>query len=270
MQCIELFIETEPIDRHVAVDDPESYIPCITQGFNALGINSVGFNEDASTSAFAWHGATDQNRYTSDHDTGDCDQYVAPTVEENVTWPFSSARHWSSLDVDDDPLDISRNAHIGSSVGAIPSVVGLDRSIPPIDHEDHRLPELSSDIHRDDTDISTEPDLSLSDTDEDDGRDGNDRFEYIGPSSPVQPSLYDVPEFFSTIYDEQCPDSIGVPSVSSLSYYNADRGEISTNMVFKDKKHLISAIKDFSVRVARREYEVVESMKTLWKAPNVF
>ncbi|KZV54142.1 hypothetical protein F511_09977 [Dorcoceras hygrometricum] len=165
-------------------------------------------------SAFAWHGATDQNRYTSDHDTGDWDQYVAPTVEENVRWPFSSARHWSSLDVDDDPLDISRNAHIGSSVGAIPRVVGLDRSIPPIDHEDHRLPELSSDIHRDDTDISTEPDLSLSDADEDDGRDGNDRFEDIGPSSPVQLYLYDVPEFFTTIYDKQCPDSIGVPSVS--------------------------------------------------------
>ncbi|KZV56270.1 putative LRR receptor-like serine/threonine-protein kinase [Dorcoceras hygrometricum] len=149
MQCVELFIETEPIDRHVAVDDPESYIPCITQGFNALGFNSVGFNEDASTSAFAWHGATDQNRYTSDHDTGDWDQYVAPTM---------TTRH-----------DISWNAHIDSSVGAIRRVVGLDRSIPPIDHEDHGLPELSSDIHRADTDISTEPVLSLSDTDKDDG-----------------------------------------------------------------------------------------------------
>ncbi|KZV50031.1 serine/threonine-protein phosphatase 7 long form [Dorcoceras hygrometricum] len=73
VQCLELFIETEPIERHVAVDDPESYIPRITQGLNALGFNSVGYNEDASTSAFAWHGATDQNRYTSDHDIGDWD-----------------------------------------------------------------------------------------------------------------------------------------------------------------------------------------------------
>ncbi|KZV26836.1 serine/threonine-protein phosphatase 7 long form [Dorcoceras hygrometricum] len=125
MQCIELFIETEPIDRHVHVDDPESYIPCITLGFNTLGLNSVGFNEDASTSAVAWHGATDQNRYTSDHDIGDWDQYVIPTLEENVSWPFSSARQWSFVDVEGDPLDISRKAHIGSSVGAIPRDVGL-------------------------------------------------------------------------------------------------------------------------------------------------
>ncbi|KZV26915.1 serine/threonine-protein phosphatase 7 long form [Dorcoceras hygrometricum] len=179
MQCLELFIETEPIERHVAVDDPESYIPRITQGLNALGFNSVGYNEDASTSAFAWHGATDQNRYTSDHDIGDWDQYVRPTLEENVSWPFSSARQWSFVD---DPLDISRNAHIGSSVGAIPRDIDLDRSNPHVDHEDHGLHELSSDIHRDDTDISTEPDLSVSDTDEDDGGDANDRFEDIGPS----------------------------------------------------------------------------------------
>ncbi|KZV06902.1 hypothetical protein F511_45617 [Dorcoceras hygrometricum] len=82
-------------------------------------------------------------------------------------------------------------------------------------------------------------------------------------AASVQSSLYDVPEHFSTIYDEQCPDSIGFPSISGLSYYNADRGELSTNMVLKDKKYLISAVKDFSVRVDRREYEVVESMKSL-------
>ncbi|KZV51853.1 hypothetical protein F511_06896 [Dorcoceras hygrometricum] len=113
MQYIELFIETVPIDRHVPVDDPESYIPCITQGFNALGFNSVGFNEDASTSVVAWNGATDQNRYTSDHDTGDWDQYVIPTLEENVSWPFSSARQWSFVDVDDEPLDI-HGTHISA------------------------------------------------------------------------------------------------------------------------------------------------------------
>ncbi|KZV53743.1 serine/threonine-protein phosphatase 7 long form [Dorcoceras hygrometricum] len=39
MQCIELFIEIEPIDRHVHVDDPESYILCITEGFNAMRFN---------------------------------------------------------------------------------------------------------------------------------------------------------------------------------------------------------------------------------------
>ncbi|KZV34607.1 hypothetical protein F511_27014 [Dorcoceras hygrometricum] len=178
---------------------------------------------DASMSAVAWHGPTDQNRYTSDHDTGEWDRYVIPTLEENVSWPFSSARQWSFVDVNDEPLDISRNAHIGSSVDAIPRDVG--RAVPPIDHEEHGQPELSSDIHRDDTDICTEPDLSLSETDEDDGRDVNDRFDDIGPSH--------------------------VNISDRLSYYNTDRGELSTNMVFKDKKHLISAVEDFSVRVAR-------------------
>ncbi|KZV52717.1 hypothetical protein F511_44511 [Dorcoceras hygrometricum] len=131
-------------------------------------------------SAVAWHGPTDQNRYTSDHDTGEWDRYVIPTLEENVSCPFSSARQWSFVDVNEEPLDISGNAHIGSLVGAIPRDVGLGHAAPPIDHEEHRPLELSSDIHRDDTDICTETDLSSSETDEDDGRDVNDKFDDIG------------------------------------------------------------------------------------------
>ncbi|KZV22358.1 Spatacsin [Dorcoceras hygrometricum] len=69
IQCIELFIGTKPIDRHAPIDDHGSYIPCITQGFNSMGFNSVGFNQDASTSAIDFHVPTDQNRYTSEHDT---------------------------------------------------------------------------------------------------------------------------------------------------------------------------------------------------------
>ncbi|KZV43276.1 hypothetical protein F511_36017 [Dorcoceras hygrometricum] len=148
IQYIELFIGTEPIDRHIPVYDSKSYIPCTTQGFNATGFNSVGFNDDASAFAIAWHGPTYQNRYTSDHDTGEWDQYVIPTLEENVSWSFSSARQWSFVDVNDEPLDILWNAHIGSSVGAIPRDVGLGRAVPPIDHEEHGPPELSSDIYR--------------------------------------------------------------------------------------------------------------------------
>ncbi|XP_073130798.1 uncharacterized protein [Henckelia pumila] len=36
-------------------------------------------------------------------------------------------------------------------------------------------------------------------------------------------------------------------------------------MVFKDKKDLIASVKDYSVRVSRREYLVVESTRILWK-----
>ncbi|KZV16393.1 hypothetical protein F511_35790 [Dorcoceras hygrometricum] len=36
-------------------------------------------------------------------------------------------------------------------------------------------------------------------------------------------------------------------------------------MVFKTKKELIAAVKDFSIRVARREYMVVQSSPTIWK-----
>ncbi|KZV43810.1 hypothetical protein F511_41501 [Dorcoceras hygrometricum] len=36
-------------------------------------------------------------------------------------------------------------------------------------------------------------------------------------------------------------------------------------MMFKDKQDLIASVKDYSVRIVRREYTVMESTRTLWK-----
>ncbi|XP_073309574.1 uncharacterized protein [Primulina huaijiensis] len=182
--------------------------------------------------------------------------------EENVCWPISTrgwdsgARGWYSVDTNHAGIDCSLNAHTS----------GSGHVLTPFVSEEQRMRELSLDIQLDATEIVTEPDTTASETDEDERDDENAKFSDIVQSVlPVGPSLYDVPQFFNTIYDEQCPDSVGMSSTSNLSYYNVDKGELCTDMVFKGKKHLITAVNDFSVRVARREYQVVESTKTLWK-----
>ncbi|XP_075473334.1 uncharacterized protein LOC142504342 [Primulina tabacum] len=242
MRCIELYILTDFVEHNVHLEVPESYIPCITEGFN-----SMGFNDEAG-------------------------------------WD-SGARGWYSVDTNHAGFDCSPSVH--------PS--GSSHVLTPVVPDEQRSRELSLDVHLHATEIPTEPDTTASETDEDEHEEENATFSDIGPShtdtgdhmhaypfevisnlehrpdalplsvSPVGLPLYDVPQFFSTIYDEQCPDSVGIPSASNLRYYNADKGELCTNMIFKDKKHLIAAVKDFSVRVARREYQVVESTKTLWK-----
>ncbi|XP_073053514.1 uncharacterized protein [Primulina eburnea] len=283
MRCIELYIEKDFIEHNVDVEVPESYIPCITEGFD-----SMGFHDEAGTSAAAFFEPIDENRFNSHDWTGGWDRYITDTVEENVSWPISArgwdsgARGWYSVDTNPVGLDCSPSA-------------GSGHGLTPVVHDEQRSRELSLDVHLHATEIFTEPDTTTSEIDEDEHEDGNATFADIGPSHtntsdhmhaypfenisnlehrpdallffvpPVGQSLYDVPQFFSTIYDEQHPDCVGIPSASNLSYYNADRGELCTNMVFKDKKHLIAAVKDFSVRIARREYEVVESTKTLWK-----
>ncbi|XP_073137694.1 uncharacterized protein [Henckelia pumila] len=63
----------------------------------------------------------------------------------------------------------------------------------------------------------------------------------------------------------QTPDFIGVPVGTRASYYNPKRGELGVNMLFKDKNDLISSVKDYSVRVSKREYRVVDSTRILWK-----
>ncbi|XP_073317218.1 uncharacterized protein [Primulina huaijiensis] len=73
------------------------------------------------------------------------------------------------------------------------------------------------------------------------------------------------PPFFSQVYDEQIPDSTDLPYASRTTYYNPERGDLCINMIFKDKKELIASVKDYSVRVARREYRVVQSSPTFWK-----
>ncbi|KZV35054.1 hypothetical protein F511_04359 [Dorcoceras hygrometricum] len=75
-------------------------------------------------------------------------------------------------------------------------------------------------------------------------------------------STHEMPPFFTDVFGEEIPDSIGAPS-GRTSYYNMDRGELSVNMIFKDKQDLIVSVKDYSIRIVRREYIVVENTQTL-------
>ncbi|XP_075489376.1 uncharacterized protein LOC142528233 [Primulina tabacum] len=84
------------------------------------------------------------------------------------------------------------------------------------------------------------------------------------PIAPEQ-HLREIPQFFNEVYDEQIPYSFGIPSSSRTNFYNPERPELGVKMVFKSKSDLIASVKDFSVRVLRREYIVVQSSPTIWK-----
>ncbi|XP_073036545.1 uncharacterized protein [Primulina eburnea] len=118
----------------------------------------------------------------------------------------------------------------------------------------------------------SEPDTPVGDDSDEEGNE--DAFENVseqlhGATSDIVPldvsNIYEMPQFFSAVYEEQCPDSVGVSSGSQTVFYNPEKGELHKNMVFRSKKELIAAVKDFSVRCVRREYRVVESTPTLWK-----
>ncbi|KAL0407717.1 UNVERIFIED_CONTAM: hypothetical protein Sradi_1706100 [Sesamum radiatum] len=60
-------------------------------------------------------------------------------------------------------------------------------------------------------------------------------------------------------------DSIDVPTMKYAKFYNKNEGKLDVGMLFKNKVEPIEAVKDHSIRHARREYYVTESSKTKWK-----
>ncbi|XP_073312510.1 uncharacterized protein [Primulina huaijiensis] len=82
---------------------------------------------------------------------------------------------------------------------------------------------------------------------------------------PFLSNTSEMPSFFNKFFGKEPPDSVDVPSGVQSRYYNPDRGELCVNMLFKDKNDLIASVKDYSVRVVRRGYRVVESTRSLWK-----
>ncbi|KAL8523226.1 hypothetical protein ACS0TY_013266 [Phlomoides rotata] len=80
------------------------------------------------------------------------------------------------------------------------------------------------------------------------------------PRVAPHPNLANVP-FFSSLYEDVPIDSIDIPRGSLI--YDADDGVLKKGMIFKDKKHLQSVVKDYSVRYAKREYIVVQSTPTV-------
>ncbi|XP_012849810.1 PREDICTED: uncharacterized protein LOC105969583 [Erythranthe guttata] len=47
-------------------------------------------------------------------------------------------------------------------------------------------------------------------------------------------------------------------------FYDSDRGILEVGMVFEDKKRLCAAVRDHSIRFAKREFPIVESKPKLW------
>ncbi|KAL0454742.1 UNVERIFIED_CONTAM: hypothetical protein Slati_0813400 [Sesamum latifolium] len=93
-----------------------------------------------------------------------------------------------------------------------------------------------------------------------------DHFDLNMPAVSVPPcNLYTVPPFFCTTHPEIPTDSIDVPTGNWGHFYDSNTGELALRMIFKSKDHLKASVQNFSVRVARREYKVVESNPKLWK-----
>ncbi|KAL0340060.1 UNVERIFIED_CONTAM: hypothetical protein Sradi_4522800 [Sesamum radiatum] len=85
------------------------------------------------------------------------------------------------------------------------------------------------------------------------------------PDINTQPTLYRSIPFFEQTFSEIPADSVDVPNLRYANFYNKSEGRLDTGMLFKTKEKLMEAVKDHSIRHARREYYVTESSKTKWK-----
>ncbi|KAL2252189.1 UNVERIFIED_CONTAM: hypothetical protein Sindi_0013600 [Sesamum indicum] len=71
---------------------------------------------------------------------------------------------------------------------------------------------------------------------------------------------------WSVTYDQTPIAAMRIPRSSSYAkFYDKNEGRLDVGMLFKNKEALIEAVKDHSIRYARREYWVPESSKTKWK-----
>ncbi|KAK4408653.1 hypothetical protein Sango_0446300 [Sesamum angolense] len=85
------------------------------------------------------------------------------------------------------------------------------------------------------------------------------------PDMNTQPTFYRSIPFFEQTFSKIPADSVDVPNLRYAKFYNKSEGRLDTGMLFKTKEELMEAVKDHSIRHARREYYVTESSKTKWK-----
>ncbi|KAL2232143.1 UNVERIFIED_CONTAM: hypothetical protein Sindi_1394300 [Sesamum indicum] len=97
------------------------------------------------------------------------------------------------------------------------------------------------------------------------GENAQEQFDLNMPAVPDRMTLYPVIPFFSTTHPEVPADSIDFPTGRWGNFYDSNTGELANGMLFKSKDHLKGSVQDYSVRFARREYQMVESKKNLWK-----
>ncbi|XP_073127646.1 uncharacterized protein [Henckelia pumila] len=235
IRILHLYVEANQIDHHVGHVDQESDILHVTEGMDNMYLYP---------------------------ESGSWDQYIAGTSEPDpASWP-ESTRIWEQ-----NYGEANWNSEIQNFVPRVDD--------PRSENEDVQISD-------------TEPEMSYGESEEEDDDDVEDVNDDVhvnihantdeGTSSRPPPrqklqrqdvpffsTTSDMPSFFNTYFGEEIPDSIGVPHDMRTRYYNEERGELCVNMVFKDKKDLIASVKDYSVRVSRREYLVVESTRILWK-----
>ncbi|KAL0444217.1 UNVERIFIED_CONTAM: hypothetical protein Slati_2144400 [Sesamum latifolium] len=90
-------------------------------------------------------------------------------------------------------------------------------------------------------------------------------FEPIMQNRTTQQIFYRSLPFFDQTFPEILANSVDVPSLKYAKFYSTNEGRLDVGMLFKYKEALIEAVKDHSIRHARREYYVPESSKTKWK-----
>ncbi|KAK4404071.1 hypothetical protein Sango_0775700 [Sesamum angolense] len=92
-----------------------------------------------------------------------------------------------------------------------------------------------------------------------------DHFDLNMPVACEPTNLYSVIPFFEAMHPEVPADSIDIPTGAWGNFYDSNTGELTLGIVFKSKDHLKASVQNFSIRFARREYQVVESKPKLWK-----
>ncbi|KAL2235909.1 UNVERIFIED_CONTAM: hypothetical protein Sindi_1323100 [Sesamum indicum] len=85
------------------------------------------------------------------------------------------------------------------------------------------------------------------------------------PHRTTQQIFYRSVSFFGQIFLEVLVDSIDVPNLKYAKFYDKNEGRLDVGILFKNKEALIEAVKDHSIRYARREYWVAKSSKAKWK-----
>ncbi|XP_075478575.1 uncharacterized protein LOC142519439 [Primulina tabacum] len=242
-------------------------MPVITQGLGTVGLNEAGpsmYHVDEQ-SAQAYSGI----------DTGPWDHHITTHTEEDYAWGMNRTRE---LDFSSGGWDHHITGPSGVDVAWGSSrTCQLDANIPtPItehmpEHDD-LFGDSSHHVMNSDDDLYATSSDGEDDHHVDNANEGTSARVLMSGATmteniPIAPEqhLCEIPQFFNEVYHEQIPDSFGIPSASRTNFYNPKRPELGVKMVFNSKGELIASVKDFSVRVLRREYIVVESSPTIWK-----
>ncbi|XP_075507588.1 uncharacterized protein LOC142544424 [Primulina tabacum] len=267
LDCMYLSVDSSPVLQNVSDYDFDAVIPVITQGLGTVGLN------EARPSMYH---IDEQSGHTySGIDTGPWDHHITADTEEDYARGMNTTREW---DFTSRGWDHHITGPSGVDVAWGSSRTGqLDANIPaPItEHmpeQDDLFGDSSHHVMNSDDDLYATSSDGEDDHHVDNANEGTSARVLMSGATmteniPIAPEqhLREIPQFFNEVYHEQIPDSFGIPSASRTNFYNPERPELGVKMVFNRKGELIASVKDFSVRVLRREYIVVESSPTIWK-----